>query len=55
MARVVHWDEGGWGIAVEYEDGSWRKYFVGSRREANDELAHFTFEKAERLASQSSL
>jgi hypothetical protein len=43
-ARVVPCDDGEWGILIDYGDGTWCKYSVGSRKEANNELARLIFD-----------
>jgi hypothetical protein len=44
-ANVVPWTGGDWGVSINYADGSWQKYLVGSRQEAQKELARLTFER----------
>ena len=53
-ARVVPFDHGEWGILIDYDDGSWRKYLVGSRKEANNELARFIFDASKSKRRQMS-
>jgi hypothetical protein len=47
-ANVIPWTGGEWGVSIDYGDVSWRKYLVGSRQEAQKELARFTFDRPDR-------
>ncbi len=47
-ARVIPWDDDHWGVFVEYGYGSWRRYVVGSREDADRELARLVFDQRER-------
>ncbi len=38
VARVVEWGDDQYGIFIDYGDGGWRKYLVGTHIEALDAL-----------------
>ena len=42
--RIVPWEEE-WGILIDYGGGSWRRYLVGTHKEAAKELHRLVFEK----------
>jgi hypothetical protein len=45
--RVIQWD-GEWGIFVDYGAGSWRRYVVGTRLQAEEELRRLNVDKRAR-------
>jgi hypothetical protein len=45
VASIVSWDADDFGILIEYGDGEWRKYRVGTRAEAIQELQRLSFDK----------
>jgi hypothetical protein len=48
VVRIVAWEEDVFGILVDYDDGGWRKYRVGTIEQARKELERLSFEKRQR-------
>jgi hypothetical protein len=45
VASIVSWDGDDFGILIEYGGGQWRKYRVGTRAQALQELQRLSFDK----------
>jgi hypothetical protein len=43
VASIVSWDAEDFGILIDYGEGEWRKYRVGTRDEARKELERIGF------------
>ncbi len=46
-ASVVSWNSDEFGVLIDYGDGQWRKYRVGTHQEALKELQRLSFDKRE--------
>jgi hypothetical protein len=49
---VIPWDGDDWGIFVDYGSGNWRRYRVGTRPQAEEEMRRLIFDKRERKFKQ---
>ena len=45
VASIVSWDGDDFEILIDYGDGQWRKYRVGTRAQALQELQRLSFDK----------
>ncbi len=50
VASIVAWEDDEFGILVEYGEGQWRKYRVGTRQEALQELQRLSSDKREQCS-----
>ena len=48
VASIVAWEGDEFGILVDYGEGEWRKYRVGTRAKAIKELQRLSSDKRER-------
>jgi hypothetical protein len=46
--RVIPWQDDNWGVFIDYGGGSWRRYSVGTRQQAEEEMRRVIFDKRER-------
>jgi hypothetical protein len=49
--HVIAWEGDQFGILIEFGNGHWLKYLVGSRNEAEKELARIVFDERRCRAS----
>jgi hypothetical protein len=52
MLAVVVWDQQDFGLLLDYGDGTWRKYRVGTRDEARKEMERLCCEQKWGLAAK---